>query len=138
LSLDTVFAAIKSRIVAQWPAIEPTVPLAYPNDLVEAVGDEYLLVDVVWSGGDPVTIGAPGGNRVRRYGNIWLHAFTVAGSGQVRAFVIAAKAARVFEEQDFGSIVCSAMEPGAGQSGTDDGRWYGQSVNIPFWFDEDA
>ena len=93
MSLDTVFAAIQSRIAAQWPAIEPTVPLAYPNDLVEAVGDEYLLVDVVWSGGDPVTIGAPGANRVRRYGNIWLHAFIAAGSGQARAFVIVAKAA---------------------------------------------
>lgn len=138
MSLDTVYADIKARIEAQWPALEPTVPIAYPNDLVEPTGDEYLLVDVVWSGGDPVTIGAPGGNRVRRYGNIWLHAFIATGNGQSRAFVIAAKAAKVFEEQDFVSIVCSAMEPGAGQSGTDDGRWYGQSVNIPFWFDEDA
>jgi hypothetical protein len=138
LSLDTVYADIKARIVAQWPLIEPNVPLAYPNDLVGPSAEEFLLVDVTWAGGEPVTIGAPGGNRVRRNGFIWLHAFIASGLGQVRAFEIASKAARVFEEQDFGEVVCSAMEPGAGQSGTDDGRWYGQSVAISFWFDESA
>jgi hypothetical protein len=139
MSLDTVFAAIQARIEAAWPTIEPTVPLAYPNAVSRPEASEFLLVDVTWVGGIPTTIGAPGANRVRRDGYIWLHAFITAGTGnQVRAFQIASRAATIFEEQNFADVVCIAMEPGGGQSGTEDGRWYGQSVAIPFWFDEDA
>jgi hypothetical protein len=140
LSISTAVSDVHTKIESEWPSLESTVPLAYPNALLQppSTTAEYLVVEVSWAGGAPATIGAPGNNRARRDGWIWLHAFVRAGKGDVRAFEIAAKAATIFEEKDFGAagLVCSAMEPGAGQSGSTDGLWYGQSVAIPFFFDE--
>lgn len=138
MSLDTAFNDIKNRIEGLWPAIEPSVPLAfldsgYQRDLT---GAEFLVVEVEWSGGEGVTIGAPGSNLARRDGFIRLHALVLVGTGQGRPMQIAARAAAIFEDQQFGEVVCWSMEPGGGNSGTDDGLYFGQSVDVPFRIDE--
>lgn len=116
------------------------MPLAFENVNYQrdAGGAAFLVAEVMWSGGESASVGAPGNNLVRRYGNIWFHAFISVGTDVDRALEIAQHAARIFENQDFSGVVCSAMEPGAGQSGSDDGLYFGQSVNVPFFYDEAA
>jgi len=135
-----VYAAVRSRIVASWAALEPTVPLAFESVGYQRdpAGTAFLIVEVQWSGGEPASIGSPGNNLVRRYGSIWFHAFIPVGTSVDRALEIVQHAASIFENQSFGGVICTAMEPGAGESGSDDGLYYGQSVQIPFFHDEAA
>gem|GEM_PF-7040850 len=60
------------------------------------------------------------------------------GSGRVLADTYAGQFASILEQQDFSGVVFSAAEPGGGQSGMVDGTYYGQSVAIPFYYDETA
>lgn len=140
MTLATAYAAIRTKLTAEWPALEPAVPLGWENTGFQRdpSGSAFLILEVQWSGGESASVGAPGNNLVRRYGNIWLHAFVPVGQDVDRALEIAGKASVIFEQQDFGGLVCDAMSPGAGESGTDDGLYYGQSVNVPFFYDERA
>lgn len=140
MSLSSAYAAIKTRLQLLWPGTEPLVPLAFENVGYERdpAGSAFLVVELQWSGGEPASIGAPGNNLVRRFGNIWFHAFIPVGIDVDRALEIAQHAAGIFENQDISGVQCSAMEPGAGQSGSDDGLYFGQSVNVPFFYDESA
>ena len=104
----------------------------------DPAGTAFLVVEVVWSGGEPASIGSPGNNLVRRRGSIWFHAMIPVGTDVDRALEIAQHAATIFENQDFGGVTCTAMEPGGGESGTDDGLYYGQSVSVSFFHDEAA
>lgn len=143
MSLDTAVAAIRSRADSLWPAIEAAVPLAWPNENFPRPADAsgsplpWVLIEVRWNGGGFMSIGAPGDNLARRDGSIWVYAFIPQGTGEGRAHQLAARAASIFEGQDFGGVVCQAMEPG-GEAESEDGIYFGQSAVIPFDFDETA
>ncbi len=147
MSLDAAYDAIRARIEAAWPGIEPTVPLAFKNENFQPPRSTdtkgtplpWVLIDVKWSPGPPsglASIGAPGANFSRRGGNIWCHAFVAQGTGEARAMQLAAEAGGVFEQQDFNPVDCWSILPGGDNSGTEDGLYYGQSVAVPFWIDD--
>ena len=140
---NTVIAAIRSRGESLWPGLESAVPVKWPNDndfaLPYAVNAAlpWLMIEVRWNGGGFMSLGAPGSNLVRREGHIWCHAFVAQGVGDERAHQLAARAAGMFEGQDFSGILCDAAMPG-GEADSEDGNYFGQSVAIPFDFDETA
>lgn len=143
MSLDTAIAAIRSRADTLWPALEPTVPLAWPNETFERPLDgngsplPWVLIEVRWNGGEFMSVGSPGSNLARREGHIWTFAFIGQGTGEQRAHELAAKAAGMFEGQDFGGVVCQASMPG-GEADDEDGNYFGQGAAVPFDFDETA
>jgi hypothetical protein len=137
--LDAAYRAIKTRAEAQWPAIEPGVPMAFQNAGFQRdpSGAAWILLRVDWSGGEQASIGAPLQRLVRRYGQIWLDCFAPIGAGDEAPLKLATEAALIFECQEFDGVVCEAMAPGAGASDSDDGLYFGESVNIPFYYDEE-
>jgi hypothetical protein len=149
MSLSDAVAAVRSRAESLWPALEPLVPLAWPNENQDGSGNPlparntdgtsapWVMIELRWNGGEFVSIGAPGSNLARREGHIWCFAFIPEGSGESRAHELASKAAHLFEGQDFGGLVCQAMMPG-GPADSEDGSYYGQTASVPFTFDETA
>lgn len=143
MPLADAVAAIRTRAESLWPAIEATVPLAWPNEnFARPVADNgapspFVMIELRWNGGEFQSIGAPGNNIARREGHIWIFAFIPQGSGEDRAHELAGEAAGMFEGQDFGGVVCEAMMPG-GEADDEDGAYFGQSAAIPFEFDETA
>ena len=138
VSLDEAFYAIHAALSTAWPQIDPTVPMVFlnTNSQHDPAGAPFVLVRVEWTGGEQVSLGSPGDNLVRRYGNVWFDAFVPIGVGQEAPLKYANDAANILECESLGEIVFMAMEPGAGSSGTDDGLYYGQSVNVPFYHDD--
>lgn len=146
MALSDAVAAIRTRAESLWPALEATVPLSWPNEnpdpplpRVDANGTPlpFVVVELRWNGGEFGSIGSPGSNLARRQGHIWIFAYVARGSGESRAHELAAKAASMFEGEDFSGVVCEAMEPG-GEADTEDGNLFGQSAAIPFDYDETA
>lgn len=143
MSLDTAVAAIKSRAESLWPGIEASVPLSWPNEnfprpvAADGAPQPFVVIEIRWNGGEFMTIGAPGDNLARRQGQIWVHGFVPQGTGADRAHQLAARAAGMFEGEDFSGVVCEAMSPG-GDADSEDGAYYGQSAAIPFDYDETA
>lgn len=143
MTLDDVILAIRSRAETLWPAIEPTVPLAFESENFEKpIGPDqnplpFVIVDPQWVGGEFVSVGSPGSNITRREGIIWIHAMIPQGTGVSRAHQLAARAGSMFEGVDFSGIVCWGMAPG-GAADEEDGLYFGQSVEIPFYYDETA
>lgn len=143
MSLDTAVAAIRARAEALWPGIEASVALSWPNeDFTPPVDDQgrvlpFLRIEVVWNGGDFMSVGAPGSNLTRREGHIWAFAFIRRGIGEGRAHQLVAEFAGLFEGEDFSGVVCQAMQPG-GPVDSEDGNYFGQSAAIPFNYDETA
>lgn len=140
MSYDLAVTAIQQRFEALWVATEPTVPICFENEAFNPPKPraEWIMLRVDWTGGDFITIGAPGNNVTRRLGHIWVHAFIPSGTGGVtRAHKMASEAGTIFEGQDFSGVVCEGAMPG-GPAGSEDGAYYGQSVAIPFYYDEEA
>jgi hypothetical protein len=143
MALSDAVTAIRARAESLWPSLEAAVPLAWRNDPFDKPVDgngaplPFVALDVRWNGGETITIGAPGSNRVRREGHIWAFAFIAQGAGQNRAHQLAGEFAGIFENQDFAGIVCEGMQPG-GEADSEDGNLYGQSAAVPFYFDETA
>lgn len=141
--MDLVAAetAIRSRAEALWSGIEPSVPLTWPNESFDKPPDgngapaSFVRLDVVWNGGDGITIGAPGNNIARRDGHIWAYAFTAQGIGVTMARQLASEAAGMFEDEDFSGVVCEAAQPG-GDADEENGNYYGFAVAVPFYYDE--
>lgn len=143
-SYEAAVTAIRERAEALWPGVEPAVTLGWENEAFAMPTDPAtarplpcVVIDVVWTGGDFMTIGSPGYNLARREGHVWAYAFIPRGTGQIRAHQLAARAARLFEGQDFDGVVCEAAMPG-GPVSSEDGNYYGQSVSVPFQYDETA
>lgn len=143
MALPDAIAAIRTRAESLWPALEPAVSLAWPNESfarpVDANGTPaaFVMVEVRWNGGEFGSIGSPGNNLARRQGHIWCFAFVAQGIGESRAHELIGKAAGMFEGEDFSGVVCEAMEPG-GEADVEDGAYFGQSAAIPFDYDETA
>lgn len=143
MPLSDAVAAIRNRADTLWPAIEAAVPLAWPNENfarpVDANGSPspFVVIELRWNGGEFQSIGSPGYNIARREGHIWIFAFIPQGGGESRAHQLAARAAGMFEGQDFGGVVCEAAMPG-GEADDEEGNYFGQSVAIPFDYDETA
>jgi len=139
MSLDSAYALIRARFISQWQTIEPTVSYGFPNENFQRDpgGGEFIIMEVKWLGGEGMTIGVPGFNRARRDGRVTLHCFVPIGTGQSRAMQMGSRAASIFEDQDLGGgVVFEAMMPGGGESGTDDGLYYGEAVDIPYSLSE--
>jgi hypothetical protein len=118
MPLGAAVAAIRARAESLWPGVEAAVPLAWPNETFErplsdrGTPEPFVTVEVKWNGGEFVSIGAPGSNRVRREGQVWAFAFIPVGMGEGRAHQLAGEMGSIFEGQDFSGIVCWGMEPG--------------------------
>lgn len=144
MPLEDAVTAIRDRAESLWPGIDPTVPLSWDNATFDGpvdpvTGDPmpFVVFDVVWTGGEFITVGSPGYNLARREGHIWAYAFIARGVGQIRAHQLIARAAGMFEGETFGGLWCEAAMPG-GSVSSESGNYYGQSVAIPFIFDETA
>jgi len=140
MSLDAAVTAVRTRAETLWPGVEPSVTLAFEDDDFQAPQPPapWVMIEVIWGGGGEfLSVGSPGSNLARRPGHIWAHGFIPQGTGTVRAHQIASEAASMFEGADFGGLVCQAMQPG-GPAGSENGNYFGQSVSIPFNFDESA
>lgn len=143
MSFDTAIAAIRARAETLWPALEASVPLAFEGENFEKpIGPDqnqlpFVVIDPQWSGGEFVSVGAPGSNITRREGIIWIHAMIPQGIGVSRAHQLAAKAGSMFEGVDFAGIICWGMNPG-GTAADEDGLYLGLSAEIPFYYDETA
>lgn len=143
MALNDAIAAIRARADSLWPGIEASVPLAWPNEDFERpyadVGgpQPFVVIEPRWNGGVFQSIGSPGSNWTRREGHIWVYAFIPMGQGSERAHELVAKAGGMYEGQDFGGVVCWALEPG-GLADSEDGAYFGQAAAIPFNYDETA
>lgn len=141
MPFSTAVTAIRSRADTLWPAIEPTVPQTWPNEPFDRPLDvngsplPFVMIEVRWSGGGFESVGAPGSNLARRQGHIWVYAFVPQGTGEIRAHELVAKAADMFEGEDFSGVVCEAASPG-GEVESEDGNYFGQSAAVPFDYDE--
>lgn len=146
MPLSDAVAAIRARAETLWPAIEATVPLAWPNENPDpplprmganGTPEPFVMIELRWNGGEFESIGAPGSNIARRQGHIWIFAFVAQGSGESRAHQLVSRAADMFEGEDFSGVVCEAAMPG-GEADTENGNLFGQSAAIPFDYDETA
>jgi hypothetical protein len=145
MSLDTVVDAVKARFESLWPSLEASVPVAWYNEDEDWKGNPlppsrpqpWIMIRVRWNGGEFISIGAPGSNLARRYGNIWVYVFVPRGSGEGHAHRLVAEASSIFEGQDFSGLVCQGMSPG-GDVESEDGMYSGHSAAIPFDYDETA
>lgn len=143
MALQDAVAAIRVRGESLWPALEPAVVLIWPNERFQRPANgsgqpsPFVRIEVRWSGGDYMSIGAPGDNLVRREGHIWCYAFIPIHTGEARAHQLVAEAAGMFEGEDFSGIVCAAMMPG-GDVDSEEGNYFGQSGAVPFDYDETA
>lgn len=101
------------------------------------VATPWLFVELRWNGGGG---GSIDGVMRRREGHIWLHAFVPYGTGITEAHRLTAAAAALFEQQDVSGVVCADALPGGESSASIPsqikGSWDGESVSIPFTFDE--
>lgn len=138
MTMDEAYTAIRDRMNAEWPLINSTVPVAYPNENFQGPnGNAFLLLEVTWAGGAGLSIGAPGSNWTVRDGNLYLRAFTPIGAGQLPGIQIVRQARGIFEDLDMGGgLIFLAMEPGGGMSNSDDGQYYCQEITLPFWLHE--
>lgn len=144
MTLDVAVAAIRARSDALWPGIEPAVPISWPNepfdkpvDPVTSTPLPFVVVEIMWNPITDGSIGSPGSNLARRFGHIWFYAFIPESVGEARAHQLASEAAGMFELQNFGTVVCEFAEP-SGPAKPDDGNYFGQTVSVPFYFDETA
>ena len=128
--------AIAARFEAQWAGPE-TVALVNRRFERPEPPAPWLLLEIAWNGGEQASIGAPGANYMRRYGMIWLHAFAPRQTAPSVASALLARAATIFEAQDFSGVICDAAEPG-GPNDSEDGAWLGRSCSIPFEYEETA
>lgn len=140
MALDDAYTAIRTRLSTEWPNVESTVPLGFANENFQrdGAGSEFLVAEVLWSGGEGISIGAvESGNLARRYGRLWLHALTPLGVGNARGLELVSEAALLFEDKDLGSgLIFENMEPGGTASNTDDGLYFQVSASIGFQYDE--
>lgn len=151
MALQDAVAAVRSRAETLWPGIEAAVPLLFPNGgkfpasaVIPPVDDNgtpapFVRIEVIWNGGEFVSIGSPGSNRARREGHIWAIAFIAEGSEEALAHQLAGEAARMFEGEEFSGLVCQAMQPGGDAAAErENGNYFGQAAAVPFVFDETA
>jgi hypothetical protein len=129
--------AILDRFRALWTA----TPVKYPDEDLELPRDDagnalpFMAIEIIWTGGANIAIGAPGSTLKRYGGHVWLSAFVRRGSGIAAAHANAAAAALLFENQDFGEVSCQAAEPGGGGSAEEHGLYWRESVSVPFTID---
>lgn len=139
MSLDGAYSEIRTRITTVWPTLEAAVPLAFPDENFQEPDPPapWLFVEIRWSGGEIITIGAPGSNRARRDGWVSFSAMVPTGTGEQRGMQLIGKAGGMLEGQTVGSATFFGMEPGGGVSTTDSGLYTGQTADVSFYVDDD-
>jgi hypothetical protein len=138
LSLAAAYSEIRARIQAQWPTLEPTVPLSVPDENFQEPEPPvpYLYFAVIWSGGEIITIGAPSSNRVRRDGWVKFIAMVPIGIGEQRGMDLIDKAISTVEGQDLGLVTFNGAEPGGQEATVDSGLYTAQVADVSFYFDD--
>ncbi|MCV9960387.1 hypothetical protein OIU34_00610 [Pararhizobium sp. BT-229] len=136
-------AAIKARLVANWPTTRITYQNETPAHPWPPIDGDGLLVpwvnlEIECFGSRIVGQGMPG-NRVYRYdGLISVHVFTPIDSGADGGKAMAVAVGEIFRRKKFYDTepgICVRTEdpyPAGGNSKSDDGAWFGTTMTCAF------
>ena len=126
---------IENRVDLLWTHLEVPVSKISQPFTIPGSPNAWVLLEVLWTTGFAISVGAPGGNRSRRVGYVNCYGFVPSFTGAGDADYYAGELASLYERQDFGGVVCGAAEPGGEARGVD-GDWFGRLVAVPFFYDE--
>ena len=137
MTLDVAHAAIRQRFATIWDAGPPQPAVQYPNVEFTAPDDaSWVRLIISTSGNERASLGDPGNNVDRNFGQVTMQIFTLAGVGEGEALGLADKAKGVFRDwEDAVSGVRFLVPPYARLVGGE-GKWYQINVVAPFQFDD--
>lgn len=138
------FAIARDKIRARFLAAWTTTPIAWPNTKFDPevpggdfpAGGAFVYFEVLGGDEEQASIGSGGGTSLfRQRGLIYAHIFVPVNSGVGDAEAHATAIAAIFRGQEFGGVLCRAPSIHGGETADDVGKWFRQSVSIPFQFD---
>jgi len=117
----------------QWASATPVLwgaddPSAIPND------NEWVRFNILFNEGPQATMGDPGNNRFRRFGNITVQIFQKEGKYGVRAKELAKDVMAIYTGTTDSDIIY--RDPILREVGNDGNGWHQVNVIIGFQFDE--
>lgn len=127
-----IVAAVRSRI----EAAALGVPVAWPNERHEPVGEEpWIYAEVEASDADCTVFNSAGKRSGQESAVLSAHVFVPVGTGTDEAFRIAGDVAALFRALTFSAegfrISCGAPIVADAEAGSDDGRWFRVTVSCP-------
>jgi len=126
-------AAIRQRFETQWGA---TTAVQYPNREFTVPDASWVRLNIVQAASQWASLGDPGNNTERNFGQVNVQIFTKSGDGEGEGIELADQAKAVFRSwRDATSGVRFLVPPYARQIGVD-GKWYQINVVAPFQFDD--
>lgn len=142
-------AAIREKLEADWT----TTPIAFQNEAQPALEGvpAWVYCEIVQNGSELHTVGTPGSRSYIDFGLISLHVFVATnqdeGEGINAGLTYAGQLSEIFRNERLytgtsGYEVRTGLALGAsdapsisgGDSASDDGLWFGFTVNIPFQY----
>ncbi len=112
------------------------VTIAWPNEpFTEPSNDDlWLIVEIVGGAGGPIELGQKAWWEFTGAINIYVNA--PIGSGSAAALTLSKQVLNVFRGLPERAVVYLSGEIGAGEPGTDDGRWWRLPVSIEFRYQD--
>jgi hypothetical protein len=121
---------LSARFAAQWPLVEPAVPVRWPGDPTPApAAAPWLRFAVVPVGARAVGLAADGRRLHRHDGLVTVDVFAPPGCGRARLLELADRAAAILRGWSAPGLRCGA--PTLALGGDDEG-WARASLAVPF------